>query len=468
MKSNLRIWLIIAAVIALVAGGLWFMRPTTPTPTPAPAKPSAGQDSAAHTELVPVAPPLPATPVALATPQTVTVVGGPPGDFVIVDPADGSKALRYAVETVGTDKAIATLDKSTWRLVLSGGMQRTATVQADLAHGFVLRDDETGEEIGWLDGTCWQAEGDVVLPCQPLMAGLARSLHWMMRAQLAAPLTSTPWKIAGANAQNQDGKLRNAVTLDAGGPIHAATGMVVVQLDARSRRVAQVVVTSSRKQADKIEGHLPKGTMEFSDPQSLGAVTVASTIKLTIGDYVGPDEVVIRLLDVHAGAQVPTKPRPTGWPKELRLGARPGGLGLLFEVGTHAKLSSELLRLIEKQVVHPLRLLQFQIVEAQAPLGSDNASGVQLWLVPRTPVALTGPGLQPHTKPLPAELAVAKRIAEVGYNEVPAEIAATLQAVEKAGYKPAPDRRTTVTYLANGEGETPKVTVEIAVPIAAP
>jgi hypothetical protein len=414
-----------------------------------------------------VAPPLPATATGLAQPGTVTVVGGPPGDFVVRELADGAQALKYAEELLGSETAVAALQQSTWRLNISGNMQRAVTIQLDTARGMVMRDDESGDELGWLEGACWTARGEVVVACSPIHAGTARALYWMLRAQAVAPLRAPPWQVAKATAFNDQGQLINTVTLEPHGAVAAAPGMVLVHTDARSRRVVRLDVTDTRLETDRAVVPQPRAVIEFSDPLPFGALTLSASAHLRIGDYDPPDELHLRLVGVRRGASVPTKARPPQWPKDLQVGTRAAGAAMVFEVGAREKIPEQLGQL-ERQIVTPMRLLQFDIVEAQPPAGTAAGSGVQLWMVPRNPIALTVPAVVPHVRQVPAELAVVRRYVSVPSDQIPAEIATTLQAAEKAGHKPQPDHRTTVTYLAYGDGKPRMVIAEIAVPIAPP
>lgn len=466
MTSNSKTALLTIAVLGLLAGGLWWLRQQPRRPTEATA---ARQAAAAKggPETAPVAPPVGATATGLAEPGTVTVVGGPPGDFVVRELQDGEQAMRYAIEMLGPQAARTAVQQATWRLVISGSMQRTITVAADTARGLVIRDDESGDETGWLDGSCWAARGDVVVPCPPIQSGIARAVWWMLRAQVVAPLVASPWKVAKATAFNEQGQLTNTMQLEPNGAVAAAPGMVLVHTDARSRRVVRLDVTNTRVETERAVVPQPRAIIEFSDPLPFGALSLSASAVMRLGDYEPLDELHFRLIGVRPGASLPSKARTPQWPKELQVGTRPAAAVMLFEVGAREKIPEQLLTISQK-IVSPVRLQQLDIVEAQAPAGTAAGTGVQLWMVPRNPIVLTLPAVAPHVRQVPAELAVVRRYVSVPSDQVPAEVAATLQLAEKAGHKPLPDHRTTVTYLASGDGTPRMVIAEIALPIAPP
>ncbi len=398
---------------------------------------------------------------AMGNPQA-----GPAGDFVIKEASDMAKALRMAEDAVGEPTARRQLGQSTWRVVMSGAQQRTATVQFDASRGVVLQDDESGDELAYLDGGCWVRRQEVVVPCLRPTTGLMRAVHWALRGAAVVGIGEPPWQVVHAASGTENDKLHNIITYDTGGAPIASVAMFAVLLDPTGRRLTGMDISSNR-QAKESGNALPSHAhIEFEDARKIGAWNLPSTLRIRLIDQTS-DDAVLRVVDVKPGAQLPKSALTMSLPKSLQVGTRPGGLALQFAVGSH----DQFVPAIQKAtalLASPLRESQYDVVEALAPLGQARDQGIDLLLIPRSQVLLAASGLQVHTKPYANEPAIVRRWLEVPYSEVPATAAVFLLEAEQAGYKAAAERRMTITYLYHEEGDTPKVVIELALPIEPP
>ncbi len=468
MSTQLKNALLGLVLVGIGAGAAWVLKPGPATPAVSASAAAGGVGLPQGATAVAAAEPAsaveaPAMPTwtAMVNPQA-----GPAGDFVIKTPDDTAKALRMAEDAIGEPTARKQLALSTWRIVMSGAQQRTATVQYDASHGVVLRDDESGDELGWVDGTCWIGRQEVTVPCMRPTASLMRAIHWALRGASVSGIGEVPWQIVRAASGLENDKLHNIITFDTGGAAHASTGMFAVLLDPVGRRLTGLDVSSTRQTKDSAASLLSRAHIEYDDPRKVANWNLASTLRIRLIDQV-TDDVVVRIVDVRAGAQLPKAAKAVTLPKGMQLGARPGGLALQFAAASHDQFVPAINK-ATALLASPLRQVQFDVVEAFAPLGQDRNQGIDLLLIPRSQVLMAAPGLQPHTKPFPAELAVVRSWQQLLYAEVPAAVAAFLLQAEQAGHKAAGERRTTVTYLFNEEGDSPKVIVELALPIAPP
>lgn len=469
MQGNWKTAVGALALVAVGAAGAWLVKPGAPPAGDGghgPAQGGVGLPSGATAVGAPEAASAVDAPVAPTWVAMVNPQAGPAGQFVAHDLNDGAKVVRMAEDAVGSPDQRNQLRRSTWRVVFSGTQVRTATLAVDLAHGVVLRDEETGDEVGWLDGTCWGAREEVVFPCSRPLASMMRGLQWTLRAIAVTAITEPPWHMTTATCAERDHKLINTLTYETQGEPHLSTGMVIAEADPITRRLTSLDVSSSRKKQDQGAAILSRARADLDEPRAIDVWTVATLAHLTLIDQ-SEDRVVMRVVDIRAGSQLPKGPRPLSLPKGLQVGNRPGTFGLVFAAGTHDKFVPAVNKATDL-LASPLRQSQFDIVEAFAPLGQDRDQGIDAWMVARNPVLMTRPGLAVHSKPLPAEAAVVRKWVQVPFAQVPAEIATLMREAEQAGYKPAAGRRATAIYLHNEEGDTPVVTLELALPIDPP
>lgn len=467
MSSQVKNALVGLLLVGLGASAAWMLKPG---PAQAPATgPTAGgvglpqgatAVAAAEAASAVEAPAMP-TWTAMVNPQA-----GPAGDFVIKDASDMAKALRMAEDAVGEPTARRQLAQSTWRVVVSGAQQRTATVQFDATRGVVLQDDESADELAFLDGACWVRRQDVVIPCVRPTTGLMRAVHWALRGAAVTGIGEPPWQVVHAASGTENEKLHNIITYDTGGAPLASVAMFAIMLDPTGRRLTGMDLSSNRQAKDSGQTLPSRAHIEFEDARKIGTWTLPSTVRIRLIDQIN-DDAVLRVVDVKAGAQLPKSALGLSLPKTLQVSTRPGGLALQFAVGSHEQFVPAIKK-ATTLLASPLRQSQYDVVEAFAPLGQARDQGIDLLLIPRSQVLLTAPGLQTHTKAYPNEPAIVRRWQEVPYAEVPAAAAVFLLEAEQAGYKAAAERRMTITYLYHEEGDAPKVVIELALPIDPP
>ncbi len=472
MKSNWVFALGLVAVLAVAAGALWWTRQQLPPNPPGPQQPHARPDSA----------PLPGDPSAVALPQGWTVIaaapaatmtaeeyvlGGPLAEFYLKDATEVPKLWGWAVETHGGDKALKPLRTATWRLVLSGGLQDAGVLVADADGGALFKADNSAVAIGWRAGVCWQQRGDLVLPCGRPAVTLIRALLWFHRVQTVQALAEPAWKVESAGVAKFNDQFHNAVHLRGG----AGAETAAIYTDIRQRRITGADIAMQTKGTEAPElAQLPSRTkLTLSELRPFGGAVLASGLRVQVEEPEGVpvEDVLVHLSAVEGGGKVPAKAPAFVMQTALTLGARPGGLGLVFEVGAHAKLDARIGEVL-KGFNRYWMLSQFEAVEAFGPIGTPLDSAVQLWLTPVNHLAMQGPGLQPHTKPLPADASVARKVVKLPLVQIPAALQVFMDEVEKAGHKPAPGRRCTARGLAMDNSSALNAVVEFEVPLAAP
>lgn len=476
MKSNWQFALALLAVLVAVTAGLWWTRqsqvqsspghhPAPADAAPAPALPPSDDATAAAR--------LPAHFTAVEPAEAPSLTAeerhfGAAGEFVLRSINDAAHVQALANETTGSPAAIDALKVATWRIFISGALQWSGTLTANLAGGAVLKSDEGQSEIGWQSGRCWVRRGDAVVPCLRQAASLVRALQWLPWLVTARPLASQPWQASSATVAEFYGQRANTLLLEHG-PADA-TGSVAYAV--HSKRILGAELPQIRSDGPEGAGkdnQLPlHATLTVDDVRPFGGALLASQVRVKVQSGMEKDEeLAVRVTEVRAGGHVPATAPAYGFSDKFRLTARPGGLGLVFEVGSHGQYHQRIDQVFEGFGNFWL-LGQFDVVEAFGPLGAEPDSGVQAWLLPQSQVALAAPGLQVHTKPIAAEPAVARKVVAVTLQELPAAVAKFLAEIEKAGHKAAPDRRTTARMLAWTGGDNPTVTAEIDIPIATP
>lgn len=472
MKSNWVFALGLVAVLAAAAGVLWWTRQQLPPNPPAPALPVHGADGKS----------LPADPSTVALPEGWTVIaaapaatmtaeeyvlGGPLAEFYLKDKTEVPKLWGWAIETHGGAKALAPLRVATWRVVLSGGLHDAGVLVADADGGALYKPDNATVAIGWRNGSCWLQRGELVLPCHRQAATLIRALLWFHRAQTVQALSEAAWTVETAGVVEVNGQSHNAVHVKGG----SGGEMAVVYTDIRQRRVIGVDVGMLTKGTEAPElGHLPSRTkLWLGDLRPFGGAVLASGLRVQVeqADGLAVEDVQVHVSAVEGGGKLPAKAPALVVQSPLSIGVRAGGIGLVFEVGSHDKFGARVGEVL-KGFDRFWMMGQFEAVEAFGPVGTPLDSAVQLWLTPLNHLAMQTPGLQPHTKPLPADAAVARKVVKVPLVQVPAALQQFTAEVEKAGHKPAAERRATSRGLAMDNSSALNVVVEFEVPLAPP
>lgn len=471
MSANLRLAFGMLGSLAVGAAGTYLLvrapaggdGPAAATaPVAAPATAVAAAQAASATD-IPVAPTLVHSPA---------LQGDPAGEYVVGVSGDAAKALDMAAFTVGAPDATKALRRATYRLTLGGAQRRSVTVYADADLGVVLRDDESTEEQGRIGGVCYNKRYGAVVGCKRGEVLLLQALHWMHRGQLVRPLLDPPWRIGAKGVVSDNGRPLNKVEVETpGAPVNGAV-TALATLDPRGRRLMKLEVSAARVTAagvqagsTEVKSNEPGSiALEFSEPRSFSGLMLAGTLKLSSAlDGPRGRDISIHVIEVTAGAELPAKAPALALPKGLQRGSRLAATAMVFPVASHDLFFPRLDKL-EAEVLLNAVIDQFEIVEAMGPLGAAANEGLQLWLVPRWPSALTGPGVQPHVASVATAAKVAGRFAQVPLEQVPAEVAAVLAEVEAAGLKASAAQRSSVTYLDH-DPETQRVTIRIEVPV---
>jgi len=394
------------------------------------------------------------------------VLGGPLAEFHLKAKEEVPKLWGWAIETHGGSKALAPLRTATWRLVLSGGLHDAGVLVADADGGALFKPDNAQIAIGWRNGTCWMARGTLVLPCHRPAVTLIRALVWFHRIQTVQALSESAWQVDSAGVAQVNGQYHNAVHLKGG----SGGEMAAVYADIRVRRVvgADIAMLTQGTEAPDLK-HLPARTKVWlNELRPFGGAVLAAGARIEVEfEKESIEPVMVHVSAVDGGGNVPAKAPAFVAQQPLTLGARPPGLGLVFEVGSHAKFLPRTAEVI-KGLDRFWLFAQFEFVEAFGPLGAPLDSAVQLWLTPINHLAMQAPGLQPHTKALPTDAVVARKVVQVPLIQVPAALQQFTAELEKAGHKPAPDRRSTSRGFAMDTSATPVVVVELEVPLLPP
>lgn len=477
MKSNWKLALGLVSALAVGTAALWWTQqqqaavgsagPAANASGRAGADAQAGPNDPSPTVQLAEA----WTAVAPMAAPTMTAeefqLGGPMKEFRVNTVADAPKALGMAVEANGGPKALDPLKRATWRVFVGGGMQWSGQLVADSAGSALLKDDNSGQEIGWHAGTCWLARNGVVVPCHRSASAFVYSMMWLHRISTVQSLAAAPWRPQSVSQTQANNQLVNSLHMG-GGP----DGQVAVLfLDLRSRRIvgADLRVTESTQQATNNDSAMARGEIWLENLRPFGSAVLAATARVTVDtEMLQAKELLVSVLSVqsgeHGGLQVPVKVPAFTVGVPLKLTSRPAGLGLVFEIGQHAKFEPRLMEVLKGFNSFWMES-QFDIVEAFGPLGTPADSAIQAWLMPLSHTAMAMPGLEVHTKPLAAELAVARKVVQVQLEQLPAALAAFLSEVEKAGHIPAPDHRSTARLLAVDGSHAELAIVELDVPI---
>ena len=502
MSSSLRLFLVVIGSVAAGAVATYLVvRPAAPPV-------SAVAAAAGPAEGAPVAPALAASatdvPAAPTLVHSPALQGDPAGEYVIGSSdstaASGTaeKALDMASIVVGSGDAIQGLRRATYRLTLGGPLRRSVTAVVDATLGIVVRDDESGEEQGRVGGVCYVKQRGAVLGCRHGDAMLLQALHWMHRGQLVKPLLDSPWRISGSGAQMVNGRVLNSISFEVPGAAPSGEVTAVATLDPRGRRLLGVSVNAVKIAGEEPPNELPRPgakdkqggsqpgggpgpgpegdraddrsgaagqiALEFSEPRSFAGLQLAGTLRVrTPLDGARGRDVTVHVIDVSRGGEVPKTAPAFAVPKGLSSSSRLHGTAMVFPLEGHDQCLSRLAKLSDEVLLNAVAD-QFDAVEAFGPLGGERSEGVQLWLVPRWPSALTSPGVQPHVASVPVAVKVVGRFAQVAVEQVPAEVAMVLAEVEAAGHKPAGGQRTTVAYL-DRDPQSGRVTIRVDVPV---
>ncbi len=503
MSANLRLFLVVIGSLALGAAVTYVvLRPAAvPQPSVGALPPSSDPAGPVAAALGASATDVPAAPTLVHSPA---LQGDPAGEYVI-GPAESTaasgtaeKALDMAAIAVGSAEAIQALRRATYRLTLGGPQRRSVIVAVDTAVGAVLRDEESGEEQGLIGGVCYAKRRGAVFGCKHGDAMLLQALYWMHRGQLVRPLLESPWRMQGSGARMANGRLLNSVSLEVPGASPSGDVTVELALDPRGRRLLQVAVNAVKQVGEPPANEEPgpaakppqggptgrdgpgrgqeddslgdrlqargKVALEFSEPRSFAGLQLAGTLRVrTPLDGARGRDVTIHIIDVSRGADIAAKAPAFGAPKGLTSGARLASTAMVFPLEGHSQFFPRLESLGAGALLSAV-VDQFEAVEAFGPLGGEPGEGVQLWLVPRWPSALTSPGVQPHVAAVPVAVKVVGRFAQVTLEQVPAEVAKVLAEVEAAGHKPAGGQRTTVAYL-DRDLQTERLTIHVEVPV---
>lgn len=502
MSSSLRLFLVVIGSVAVGAAATYLaVKPAAP-----PA--SAAAAAAGASEGAPVAPALAASPTDVPAAPTLVhspaLQGDPAGEYVI-GPGDSTaasgtaeKALDMASIVVGPADAIQGLRRATYRLTLGGPLRRSVTAVVDATLGVVVRDDESGEEQGRIGGVCYVKQRGAVVGCRHGDAMLMQALHWMHRAQLVKPLLDSPWRISGSGAQMVNSRVLNSISFEVPGAAPSGEATAVATLDPRGRRLLGISVNAAKIEGEEPASELPRPSeknqqrdsqpgggpgpdpagdragdrsgvagqiaLEFSEPRAFAGLQLAGTLRVrTPLDGARGRDVTVHVIDVSRGGEVPKTAPAFAVPKGLSSSSRLHGTAMVFPLQGHEQCLTRLAKLSDEVLLNAVAD-QFDALEAFGPLGSAQGEGVQLWLVPRWPSALTSPGVQPHVAAVPVAVKVVGRFAQLTMDQVPAEVATVLAEVEAAGHKPAGGQRTTVAYL-DRDPLSGRLTVRIDVPV---
>ena len=493
-------FLVVIGSLAVGAGTTYLLVRPVPGPAASASEAASSDDGPA---LAALAMPASATdvPAAPTLVHSPALQGDPAGEYVI-GPADSTsasgtaeKALDMAAILVGPADTIDAMRRATYRLTLGGPQRRSVTATVDATLGVVVRDDESGAEQGRIAGVCYLKLHGAIVGCKRGDALLLQALHWMHRGQLVRPLLEKPWRIASSGAIQTDNRLQNTISIEVPGAAPSGEVQSVATLDPRGRRLLRLSINTVAEPGEVPAGELPRREgeaspapkggpdpgqerrsegdrtadvrqveLEFSEPRSFLGLQFSGTIRVrTPLDGTLGQDVTVHVVDVTRGGEVPSTPPAPALPKGLITGSRLASTAMVFPLEGSGQVLAKLDKITPKPLLQAV-IDQFEVIEAYGALGGEPSEGVQLWLIPRWPSALTSPGVQPHVASIPVALRVVGRFSKVPMEQLNAEAAKVLAEVEGAGHKPAGGQRTTATYL-DRDGVTGRITVFVQVPV---